>query len=115
MDVRVKLKNKSRKEEPLFTLQQNYIASLFHFSPNTVVKAIDKLCGVGVLKEISNKYGECSTYAFVPSKYQNLLKKAQKKDILLRTGRNKVCQNVSAEKVLSYIVGKSIVKASNMQ
>ncbi|NDW12488.1 hypothetical protein D0T50_06235 [Bacteroides sp. 214] len=110
--IREKIKSSSsQKEEPKFTLQQNYIKSFLGFSPNTVVSAIDKLCTLKIISEISNKYGECATYQFNVKEYRSLINKAKKQERTIITGRKKKTkQIISAETALNRIVGKSIIK-----
>lgn len=115
-DIREQLKQAQKRDnrdtgEPVFTLQQNYIVSLFQCSPNTVVSAIDRLCELRILEEISTKFGACALYRYSPSVCNNLIKRASKQQVTLITGRAKTKQSVSADKVIKYIIGKSIQKA----
>jgi DNA-binding PadR family transcriptional regulator len=107
---RVKSRQSTQHGASLITLQQSYISSLLRLSPNTVVKSLDRLCELKVIAQISNDFGQCALYRYSPNGYRSLLSKAKKQPITLTTGRKKLKKESSAEDILDYIVGKSIIK-----
>lgn len=116
-DIREQLKQAQKRDnrnsgEPVFTIQQSYIVGLFKCSPNTVVSAINRLYELKLIEQASNNFGECTLYRYSPSAYNTLIKQASKQPVTLITGRAKTKQNVSADKVIKYIIGKSIKKAT---
>lgn len=98
--------------EPIITLQYGYIVSVLNCSHTSVSDGIEQLVKLEILTRTSNKYGECATYQYNPTKYRSLVAKAKKRNCTLITGRVKQRRTVSAETVLNYMTGKAIVKAN---
>lgn len=111
LSIRKRLREaKKAKSEPIFTLQQNYIATLFRCSPNTLISSIDKLCDFGVIEQVSNYFGACAEYKFNENGYKELISKASNQQCILKTGRKKLPNLVTAKKIFSFIIGKSMKK-----
>lgn len=105
-------KNLHQNSEPILTLQYGYIVSVLNCSHKSVSDGLQRLCEVELLKRISNEYGECATYQYNSSVYTSLIRKAKERNCTLITGRNKQRKEITADKVLKYMTGKAIVKAS---
>lgn len=97
--------------EPIITLQYSYIVALFGCSNSTVVKALDKLCELKLIEQVSNRFGECNKYRYNEKVYKSLVNKEKNKKRVLFTGRTKQRKEVTAEKILDYMAGKAITKA----
>lgn len=95
---------------PRFTLQQSYLVSLLKCSATTVANGIKKLCDMGILTVVREKYGECTQYEYNRRKYRALVDEAKREEVTLISGRNKARRTVTAAEVWKYIKGKSINK-----
>ncbi len=108
LSIREKLrKADSMNAEPIFTLQQNYIATLCKCSPNTLVTSIDRLHALDVIEQVSTNLGACAEYRFNEVGYKALISKASNQQCTLKTGRKKMPQLVTAKKIFNFIIGKS--------
>lgn len=105
-------KNLHQNSEPILTLQYGYVVSVLGCSHKSVSDGLQRLCDVELLKRVSNEYGECATYQYNPSAYNSLITQAKARNCTLITGRNKQRKEVTADKVLKFMTGKAIVKAS---
>lgn len=111
LSVRERLRKASKtSKEPIFTLQQNYIATLCKCSPNTLVSSIDKLHALGIIEQVSNNFGACTEYRFNEVGYKKLISKASEQQRTLKTGRKKTPKQVTAKQILKFIIGKSAKK-----
>lgn len=96
---------------PIITLQYRYIVALFNCSPSSIKTALDRLCDIGLLTQVSNHFGECATFQYNPKKYQSLIKEAKQRKCILVTGRNKQQREATVETVLKFMTGKAVKKA----
>lgn len=102
-----------KSKEPIITLQQNYIASIVGCSPNSINKAIKRLCQIGIISRINNEFGQCSTYRYNTGVYDALINEAKKRTCKLVTGFWKGQRNVSAGTILKHMKGKAIKKGDS--
>lgn len=107
------VKNASKSEESIITLQQNYIAPLVGCSPNSINNAIKRLCQIGIISRINNEFGHCSTYRYNTGVYYALINEAKKRTCKLSTGFWKGQRNESAGTIFSYMKGKAIKKGAS--
>lgn len=105
-------KNLHQNNEPILTLQYGYIVSVLNCSHKSVSDGLQRLCDIGLLKRVSNEYGECATYQYNPSAYTSLIKNAKTRNCTLITGRSKQRKEVTANEILKYMTGKAIIKAN---
>ncbi len=112
LEIRDELKNLEqwKYNEPIFTLQQNYITPPFRMSSKTMTLAIKNLCRLDVLKIISEKKGVCTSYQLDLDKYKQLVKQAKETKCTIVTSYGKTPKEVTADEALNYNVSKSIVK-----
>lgn len=98
--------------EPIITLQYSYIVAVLNCSHTSVSDGIERLCEIGLLTRISNEYGECATYQYNPNKYRSLVSEERKRNCILITGRKKERSVRTIQKVVEFMAGKAITKAS---
>lgn len=106
------LSKAERQKEPLITLQYYYVASMFGCSHTSIVNALNRLQELGLIEAVSNDFGQCATYHYIPSAYRSLVKRAKARKCTLITCRTKQRQTVAAADILDYMTGKAIRKAA---
>ena len=98
--------------EPIIPLQDSYLVAVLNRSHTSVSDGIERVCEIGLLTRISNEYGECATYQYNPNKYRSLVSEERKRNCILITGRKKERSVRTIQKVVEFMAGKAITKAS---